>query len=152
MAISRDGLNIVEVLLVEDNRGDIRLIQETMKDARLLSSIIVAEDGQKAIDLLMERKATQPMSLPDIILLDLNLPKKNGFEVLEAVRADPVLTSIPVIMLTTSQAERDVMMSYKLHANAFVSKPVDLSEFIDVVRKTTDFWFTIVRYPSKDVK
>jgi CheY-like chemotaxis protein len=148
MLPSRNSFHTIEVLLVEDNPGDVRLIQETLKEARFYTDLVVAKDGQEAIDLLLGRRETNAR-LPDLMLLDLNLPKKNGFEVLTVVKSDSELTTIPVIMLTTSESEQDVVKSYKLHVNAYISKPVDLQEFIEVVMKTTDFWFTIVRIPKK---
>jgi chemotaxis family two-component system response regulator Rcp1 len=137
----------VEVLLVEDNPGDVRLTREALKDAKLCSNVHVVEDGAAALDYLYRRDPYAQALRPDLILLDLNLPKKNGREVLFQIKQDQVLKSIPVVILTTSQAEEDILRAYDLHANCYVSKPVDFEQFMRVVKAIEAFWFTIVKLP-----
>lgn len=139
----------VEVLLVEDNPGDVRLTQEALKDGRVLVNLTVAADGVEALEILHRRGPHADKARPDLILLDLNLPKKNGREVLEAIKADDDLKPIPVIVMTTSKAEQDIHRAYHLNANCYVTKPVDLDEFLNVVRSIEDFWLTIVTLPQK---
>lgn len=138
----------VEVLLVEDNPGDVRLTQEAMKDGRVLVNLTVAADGVEAMEILKRSGIHASKPRPDLILLDLNLPKKNGREVLEEIKADDVLKRIPVIVMTTSKAEQDVHKAYNLNANCYVTKPVDLDDFLNVVRSIEDFWLTIVTLPN----
>jgi CheY-like chemotaxis protein len=139
----------VEVLLVEDNPGDVRLTQEALKDGRVLVNLTVASDGVEAMDILNRRGGRENATRPDLILLDLNLPRKNGREVLEEIKADEDLKRIPVIVMTTSKAEQDIHKVYNLNANCYVTKPVDLDEFLDVVRSIEDFWLTIVTLPPE---
>jgi chemotaxis family two-component system response regulator Rcp1 len=139
----------VEVLLVEDNPGDVRLTQEALKDGRVLVHLTVAADGVEAMEILKRRGNNGTRERPDLILLDLNLPKKNGREVLEEIKADDELRRIPVIVMTTSKAEQDVYRAYNLNANCYVTKPVDLDEFLNVVRSIEDFWLTIVTLPNE---
>jgi two-component system, chemotaxis family, response regulator Rcp1 len=138
----------VEVLLVEDNPGDVRLTQEALKDGRVLVNLTVANDGVEAMDILRRTGRHATKARPDLILLDLNLPKKNGREVLEAIKADEDLKRIPVIVMTTSRAEQDIYKAYNLNANCYVTKPVDLDEFLNVVRSIEDFWLTVVTLPQ----
>ena len=137
----------VEVLLVEDNPGDVRLTQEALKDGRVMVNLTVAADGVEALDILNRRNGHENAARPDLILLDLNLPRKNGREVLEEIKADEDLKRIPVIVMTTSKAEQDIHKVYNLNANCYVTKPVDLDEFLNVVRSIEDFWLTIVTLP-----
>jgi CheY-like chemotaxis protein len=137
----------VEVLLVEDNPGDVRLTQEALKEGRVMVNLTVACDGVEAMEVLNRRGAHATAARPDLILLDLNLPKKNGREVLLEIKADPELRRIPVIVMTTSKAEQDVYRAYNLNANCYITKPVDLDEFLHVVRSIEDFWLTIVTLP-----
>lgn len=139
----------VEILLVEDNPADVRLTQEALKDGKILNRLMVAEDGEKAMALLRGDGGRENGFRPDIILLDLNLPRKSGLEVLREIKTDESLKRIPVAVLTTSKAEQDVVRSYELHANCYITKPVDLGQFMDVVKAIGDFWFTIVRLPGK---
>lgn len=139
----------VEVLLVEDNPGDVRLTQEALKDGRVLVNLTVAADGVEAMEVLKRRGQYNEKVRPDLILLDLNLPKKNGREVLEEIKADEELKRIPVIVMTTSKAEQDIYKAYNLNANCYVTKPVDLDEFLNVVRSIEDFWLTIVTLPRE---
>jgi CheY-like chemotaxis protein len=135
----------VEILLVEDNPGDVRLTKEALKDARVRNNLRVAKDGVEAMSLLRREGAHAGGPLPDLILLDLNLPRKNGREVLADVKNDAALKHIPVVVLTTSQAEQDILESYRLRANAYVTKPVDLDQFLKVVSSIESFWLEIVK-------
>lgn len=137
----------VEVLLVEDNPGDVRLTQEAFKDGRVFVNLTVASDGVEAMEFL-RGDGVHAKPRPDLILLDLNLPRKSGREVLEEIKADDVLKRIPVIVMTTSKAEQDIHRAYNLNANCYVTKPVDLDEFLNVVRSIEDFWLTIVTLPN----
>jgi two-component system, chemotaxis family, response regulator Rcp1 len=139
----------VEVLLVEDNPGDVRLTQEALKDGRVMVNLTVAADGVEAMDVLKRRGIHSSKARPDLILLDLNLPRKNGREVLEEIKADDELKRIPVIVMTTSKAEQDIHKVYNLNANCYITKPVDLDEFLNVVRSIEDFWLTIVTLPRE---
>jgi CheY-like chemotaxis protein len=137
----------IEVLLVEDNPGDVRLVQEALKEGRVPVHLTVAIDGVIALDILNRRGLHERAPRPDLILLDLNLPRKNGREVLEEIKSDPGLRRIPVIVMTTSKAEQDVSRAYNLNANCFITKPGDLDEFLRVVRSIEEFWLTVVRLP-----
>ncbi|HEY4745406.1 MAG TPA: response regulator [Desulfuromonadaceae bacterium] len=141
-------LRPVEILLVEDNPGDVRLTIEVLKDAKLCNNIHVAGDGVEAIDFLRRRDSHAAAVRPDLILLDLNLPRMDGREVLEVIKADPDLKHIPVVVLTTSSAEQDILKSYALHANCYITKPVDLEQFARVVSSIEEFWFSIVKLPG----
>jgi chemotaxis family two-component system response regulator Rcp1 len=135
----------ITILLVEDNPGDSRLIKEVFKDGKVANSLIIAKDGIEALTILKDSSK----EFPDLILLDLNLPRKKGFDVLEEIKSDPELKRIPVIVLTTSNDEKDILKSYDLHASAYLTKPVDLNEFITVIRNLENFWLTLVKYPPK---
>jgi two-component system, chemotaxis family, response regulator Rcp1 len=135
----------IEILLVEDNPGDVRLTKEALKDAKVRNNLSVAMDGVEALALLRKQGKHSAANRPDLILLDLNLPKKNGREVLEEIKQDPALQHIPIVILTTSQAEQDVLESYRLRANAYVTKPVDLEQFLKVVGSIEEFWLEIVK-------
>lgn len=137
----------LQILLVEDNQGDIRLTVEAFREGKIVNSLSVARDGEDAMDFLRQEGTHANAPRPDLVLLDLNLPKKDGREVLQEVKSDPRLQRIPVIVLTTSDAERDVLLSYDLHANAYIRKPIDYNEFITAVRSIESFWFKIVRLP-----
>lgn len=138
----------VEILLVEDNPGDVRLTREALKDAKVRNHLHVVDDGVKALQFLRHEGEYADAVRPDLILLDLNLPRKSGREVLQEIKADPALLQIPVVVLTSSEADQDIAQAYELHANCFVTKPVDLDQFIAVVRSLEDFWLTIVRLPG----
>ena len=135
----------IEILLVEDNPGDVRLTKEALKDAKVRNNLHVAMDGVEALAFLRKEGRYSAAARPDLILLDLNLPRKNGREVLEEVKKDPALQHIPIVILTTSQAEQDVLESYRLRANAYVTKPVDLEQFLKVVSSIEEFWLEIVK-------
>ena len=139
----------VEVLLVEDNPGDVRLTLEALKDGKVNNHLSVVEDGVEALAFLRREGKYADASRPDLILLDLNLPKKDGREVLAEIKTDEDLKRIPVVVLTTSKAEEDILKTYNLHANCYITKPVDFDQFV-VVRLVEDFWFTIVKLPRSD--
>lgn len=137
----------IEVLLVEDNPGDVRLITEALKDAKIHIHISVAPDGVEALALLRGEGKHSTAVLPDLILLDLNLPKMNGHELLAKIKQDKNLHRIPVVVVTSSKADHDIAASYDLHANCFVTKPVNLDQFFNVVEAIRDFWFVVVKLP-----
>ncbi len=139
----------IEILLVEDNPGDIRLTQETLREFELRNHISVAKNGEEAMAFLRREGPYVDAVHPDIILLDLNLPKKDGREVLAEIKADEKLRRIPVVVLTTSSAEQDIFRTYDLHANCYITKPVDLDQFGAVIRALQEFWFKIVRLPTE---
>ena len=140
-------LQPIEVLLIEDDPGDEMMTREAFEENRIGNRLHVARDGAEALDFLYQRGEHAQAPRVDLILLDLNLPKYDGRQILEHIRSDPELTHTPVVILTTSSAEEDIMSSYKLHANAFVTKPVDANRFIDAVRQIDDFFLTVVRLP-----
>lgn len=138
----------IEILLVEDNHGDVRLTVEALKDAKVHNKLSVTEDGVEALAFLRREGGYADAPHPDLVLLDLNLPKKDGREVLAEIKADENLKRIPVVILTTSQAEEDVLRTYDLHANCYITKPVDLDQFIKVIKSIEEFWLTIVKLPA----
>lgn len=138
----------IEILLVEDNPGDVRLTKEALKDSKIANIMHVASDGEEALDFLYKKGKYNEMPTPDLIILDLNLPKKTGIEVLEDIKTSPNLKVIPVIVLTTSESEKDILRAYNLYVNCYVTKPVEFNSFIEVVQGMEDFWFTIVKLPS----
>jgi chemotaxis family two-component system response regulator Rcp1 len=139
----------IQVLLVEDNPGDVRLTREAFRDAKVHLDMHVAADGVEAMEFLLRQGAYSQSPRPDLILLDLNLPRKDGREVLAEIKGDPSLMSIPVVILTTSAADADIERSYLLHANCYISKPVDLEGFLTVIRSIDDFWLSVVKLPTK---
>jgi CheY-like chemotaxis protein len=139
----------IQILLVEDNPGDVRLTIEAFKDGKVFHTMHVATDGVEALAFLRHEGQYVQAPRPDIILLDLNLPRKDGREVLQEIKGDDNLKRIPVVILTTSAAEQDILESYNLHANCYITKPVDLDQFLKVVHWVEDFWLTIVRLPSE---
>jgi CheY-like chemotaxis protein len=138
----------IEILLVEDNPGDVRLTIEALKEGKVRNVLNVARDGVEAVAYLRREGPYANATRPDLILLDLNLPRKDGREVLAEIKEDATLRRIPVVVLTTSKAEEDILRTYDLHANCYITKPVDLEQFIQVVRSIDDFWLTVVRLPS----
>jgi len=144
--MNSNGIKPIEILLVEDNIGDIRLTQEALKESSLIVNLTVARDGIEA----MERLSGKGAANPDLILLDLNLPRKDGREVLQEIKNDADLKRIPVVVLTTSEAESDIMATYGFHANCFITKPVDMDQFIKIVQMLEEFWFTIVKLPPRE--
>lgn len=141
----------IEILLVEDSPGDVRLTMEALKEAKVANRLHVARDGVDAMAFLRRQGAHAAAPRPDVILLDLNLPRKDGREVLEEVKQDPDLRCIPVVVLTTSRAEEDVAQAYNLAANCYITKPVDFDQFLQVIRSIEDFWLTVVRLPPNEV-
>lgn len=138
----------VEFLLAEDNPGDVRLTQEALRESKICNNLNVVTDGVEAIAFLRRQGKYANAPTPDVVLLDLNLPKKDGREVLAEIKSDPVLKRIPVVIVTSSEAEQDILRTYDLHANCYVSKPVDLDQFIKVIQAIENFWLTIVKLPS----
>jgi len=138
---------VVEILLVEDNPGDVRLTKEALREGRIRHNLHVVDDGTKALQFLQREGEFADAVRPDLILLDLNLPRMGGREVLQLIKTDPNIQNIPVVVLTSSQAEQDILEAYKLHANCYVTKPVGLDEFVTVVQSIERFWFSIVRLP-----
>ncbi len=141
----------IEILLVEDNPGDADLAREALENSKVRNNLHVVGDGEAAMAFLRRHGKYAAAPRPDLVLLDLNLPKKDGREVLAEVKADDVLKRIPVVILTTSKAEEDILKTYNLHANCYITKPIDLNQFIKVVQSIEEFWFTIVKLPSKAV-
>ena len=137
----------IEILLVEDNPGDVRLTKEALKEGKVYSNLHTVKDGVEAMEFLRRQGKYSSVPRPDIILLDLNLPKKDGREVLQEIKSDAELRRIPVVVLTTSKAEEDVLRTYDLHANCYVTKPVDLEKFMGVVKTIDSFWLTVVTLP-----
>jgi CheY-like chemotaxis protein len=139
----------IEILLVEDNAADVRLTQEALKEGKVRNNLTVARDGEEALEILRRQGPHATAARPDLILLDLNLPRKDGREVLATLKADASLKHIPVVVLTTSSAEVDILKSYQLHANCYITKPVDLEQFVSVVRSIDEFWLTVVKLPNE---
>jgi CheY-like chemotaxis protein len=139
----------IEILLIEDNPGDVRLTQEALRESKVINNLTVVADGVQALDFLRQTGRYAGATRPDLILLDLNLPRKDGREVLEEIKADPNLKRIPVVVITSSSLEEDVLRTYNLHANCYISKPVDFEQFVAVVRSIEDFWMGIVKLPPK---
>lgn len=149
MAQPESRLHPVDILLVEDNEGDVRLTQEVLKDSRVRNNLFVANSGEEALARLRKQGKYAGVATPDLILLDLNLPAMNGREVLAQIKADGELKRIPVVILTTSKAEEDIIRTYNLHANCYVTKPVGLEQFCGVVRSLEDFWLAVVQFPNQ---
>jgi chemotaxis family two-component system response regulator Rcp1 len=143
---------LVEILMVEDNPGDVRLTQEALKEGKVLNNMHVAEDGVEAMAFLRREGKYADAPRPDVILLDLNLPKKDGREVLAEIKEDPNLRRIPVVVLTVSKAEEDILKTYDLNANCYITKPINLDQFIKVVKSIEQFWLTIVTLPPNGMK
>ena len=141
----------IEILLVEDNPGDVDLIKIGLEDAKVLNKLHVVTDGLEAMKFLRGEDIYADAPCPDLILLDLNLPKKNGKQVLQEIKEDPTLRLIPVVILTSSEADEDICRSYELHANCYISKPVDFEQFVKVVQSLEQFWFTVVKLPCRNL-
>jgi len=139
----------IEILLVEDNAGDVRLTREALKEGKVRNNLSVARDGVEALAFLRRQGEFATAPRPDLILLDLNLPRKDGRDVLGEIKKEEALRRIPVVVLTTSKAEEDIVKTYELHANCYITKPVDLEQFIAVVKSIDDFWLTVVRLPPE---
>ena len=142
-------MKAIHILLVEDNEGDILLTKEALEDAKILITLSVVKDGREAMDFVSKRGKYTGAELPDILLLDVNLPKKNGHEVLKYIKEDENLKHIPVIMLTTSSSEKDINLSYNNYANCYITKPVEANDFLSVVTTIENFWISVVKLPTK---
>lgn len=149
MTMVQQAVDTFHILLVEDNPADVRLTREVLSEGRLVNMLHVAGDGEQAIDFLRKRNKHASSPRPHLILLDLNLPRKDGREVLAEIKSDPDLRLIPVVVLTTSRSDRDILESYNLHANCYITKPVDLLQFMDVLRSIEGFWLTVVQQPPR---
>jgi CheY-like chemotaxis protein len=143
-----EAVRPIEVLLVEDDEGDVLMTREALHEGKVLNRLAVVNDGVEAINYLRGLPGHEGVARPDLILLDLNLPRRDGRQVLEEVKADPDLRRIPIVVLTTSEAEEDVLRSYDLHANAYVTKPVDFDRFVEVIRQIDEFFISVVRLPA----
>jgi CheY-like chemotaxis protein len=143
-----EAVRPIEVLLVEDDEGDVLMTREALDEGKVFNRLTVVGDGVEAIAYLRREQPYADATRPDLVLLDLNLPKRDGRQVLEEVKADPDLRRIPIVVLTTSEAEEDVLRSYDLHANAYVTKPVDFDRFVEVIRQIDDFFISVVRLPG----
>jgi CheY-like chemotaxis protein len=139
----------VEILLIEDNAGDIRLTIDALKDGRVLNNVNIVRDGEEAMDYLKKRGKYTDSSLPDIILLDLNLPKMNGLQVLQEIKNNADLKRIPVVILTSSAADEDVIKAYDNHVNCYIRKPIEFDSFMEVIKKIEDFWLSLVKLPNQ---
>jgi CheY-like chemotaxis protein len=143
----RVSMTAIDILMVEDNPGDARLTQEALKESKVYNNLHHVRDGVEAMEFLLKEGSYHDAPTPDIILLDLNLPRKDGRQVLAEVKAIPRLKNIPVVVLTTSEAEQDIVKSYELHANCYITKPVDLDKFVEIIRGIENFWLSIVKLP-----
>jgi CheY-like chemotaxis protein len=139
----------IEILLAEDNPGDVRLTEKALDHGNIINNLHVVKNGVKALQFLRQEGEFSDKPRPDLVLLDLNMPKKDGREVMEEMKGDPSLRRIPVVVLTSSEAEEDVVRSYELNANAYLTKPVDFDGFVDIVKRIEDFWFSVVKMPPK---
>jgi CheY-like chemotaxis protein len=148
MHLLNEVASAVEILLIEDNIGDVLLTKKAFQKSKLANNIQVAKDGEVALSMLKKEGEYAEQVTPDIILLDLNLPKKDGREVLEEIKSDKKLSHIPVVILTSSKAEKDIVETYGLHANSYIIKPVNLEKFIEIVESIENFWFTVVVFPD----
>jgi len=146
---TRDSISI-EILMIEDNPGDVRLTREVLKDAKVHNRLVAVKDGQEAMNYLYKNDPYTDVIRPDLILLDLNLPRMSGFEILQKIKSDQGLKSIPVVILTSSQAEKDILAGYEGYANAYITKPVSLDQFSRIVQAIEGFWLEIVRLPRQD--
>lgn len=141
--------DLVEILLVEDNPGDARLCQEALKESKMLNNLHIAKDGQEALDFIFKTGEYKNSPTPDLIILDLNLPKVHGKDVLKQIKESDITKKIPVVVLSSSKAEEDIIRSYELHANSYITKPLDFNQFIEIVKELNQFWLGIVKLPSK---
>jgi len=148
MQINNQTALPVDILLVEDNPGDIQLTKEALAETKILTNLFITENGLEAVNFLFKKNQYQNAPRPDIIILDLNLPIKDGREVLDIIKQDESLKRIPVVILTSSKAEEDIVRSYNLHANCYITKPLDFEQFIQIVQNIEQFWFTVVKLPD----
>jgi CheY-like chemotaxis protein len=142
----------IDILLVEDNPGDVRLTREALKEGKIKNNLFVTSNGVEALEFLRKEGEYTDAIRPDLILLDLNMPRMDGRELLQKIKEEPDLRRIPVVILTTSKSEEDIVKSYDLHANCYITKPVDLDQFINVVKSVEDFWLTVVKLPPNGLK
>lgn len=145
-------MNSVHILLVEDNEGDILLTTEALEERKIVNKISVVRDGKEALDFIFKQGQHAHAEPPDLVLLDVNLPKKSGHEILQTIKENEATTHIPVIMLTTSSSERDINLSYKHHANCFITKPVEVDKFLEAITTIEDFWLSIVTLPKHQIR
>jgi len=148
--MKNQNLSPIDILVVEDNQGDARLIKEVLNGNKIFCRLNIVKDGVEAMNFLYKTEEYAEAPRPDLIFLDLNLPKKDGREVLAEIKSDEKLKQIPVVVMTTSQAEEDILKSYSLHANCYVTKPLDLDQFVKVVQSIEEFWFSLVKLPTKE--
>jgi len=148
--MNKKNLKPIDILLIEDNPGDIQLTKLALSDVKMFNKLNYVTDGEEALNYLFKKEKYTNASTPDLILLDLNLPKVDGREILEVIKNDQKLKVIPVVILTTSRAEEDILKTYQLHANCFITKPIDLNQFIKVIKSIEDFWLGIVVLPQKN--
>jgi len=141
-------IHAVDVLLVEDNPGDVRLTREALKEAKIAVNLSVANDGLEAMKMLRQEAPYSGQPLPDLVLLDLNMPRMDGREVLRLIKTDEKLKRIPVVVLTTSAAEKDILQAYGMHANCYITKPVELDQFMEIIKSIEGFWLTVVKLPK----
>jgi chemotaxis family two-component system response regulator Rcp1 len=147
--MTRDWAKTIDILLVEDNPGDVRLMQEALKESKIRNTIFVVEDGVEAMDFLLRKGKYVNSPRPDLVLLDLNLPRKSGREVLAEIKSDASLRRIPVVVVTVSRDEEDIIKAYDLHANCYVTKPIDFNQFVKITKSIEEFWLEIVKLPQK---
>ncbi len=140
----------IEILLIEDNEGDIILTGKALEEGKISNNLHVCRNGQQGLDFLFKRGVYEGVVTPDIVLLDLNMPGISGQEVLEQIKKTNGINTIPVVVLTTSESQKDIQESYQLHANSYIKKPVDFEQFVEVVKQIQSYWFTIVKFPSRD--
>ncbi len=138
----------IHILLVEDNEGDVLLTQEALEESKIINKISVSRNGKEALDFIFKKEKYSNVDTPDLILLDVNLPLKNGHEVLHELKNDESTKHIPIIMLTTSSSERDIMLSYKNHANCYITKPIEVNDFLNAIKSIESFWLNIVKIPN----
>lgn len=150
--MSSENYGEISILLIEDNEGDIRLAKEALSESKIDNDLKVIKSGEKALEYLFENQNGTDFKRPDLILLDLNLPKVHGSVILQRIKSDPELKTIPVVVLTTSEEKSDVINSYSSHANSFITKPLNWQDFIDMIKSLESFWFSIVKLPAKNVK
>lgn len=148
----KEAERTVDILLVEDNPGDALLMEEALKDGAMTNRLNVVSNGDQALNFLYQRGEYRAAERPDLIMLDLNLPKKDGREVLAEIKSDPGLMTIPIVVITTSKSEEDILKSYNLHANCYITKPVRLNQFFEVVKNIEKFWFDLVTLPPREKK
>ncbi len=144
--------SLIEILLVEDNPGDVELMHEAFSDSKISNSIHVTGDGEAALDFLYQRNGYENAVRPDVIFLDINLPKRDGKEVLNIIKNDPLIKAIPVVVMTGSAAERDILKSHRIHADCYITKPVTLASFLEVIRSVGEFWLGAVKLPPRSVE